>query len=330
MNGRYVSQKPSSARNRAPWARRTRSTRSKSTSTDVATCALVAFERHHVLGGAPADVVERDPLVAGEHRAAARRRGRGRCGSRRGGARPGAPARPSASTSRRVMRPSSPVPVIVAGSSPRSAIMRRTSGDVTRPAGAGAGAGAEPAGRRGSGGGAGAGGAGAAGGRGGGGRRGGRRRGRGAARASGAGAGSGGLGRGRGGAAGAAPASPTHREARADLDGVALGHDDLGQHARRPATGPRSRPCRSTPRTAARRRATWSPTCLSHLVIVPSVTVSPSWGIVMSTCCVLLDQPCSDRPVSASADSPNSSLSVGCGWISAPRSSAVASQFTAR
>ena len=29
--------------------------------------------------------------------------------------------------------------------------------------------------------------------------------------------------------------------------------------------------------------ATWSPTCLSHRVMVPSVTVSPSWGIVTST-----------------------------------------------
>src|SRR5690606_30110964 len=28
--------------------------------------------------------------------------------------------------------------------------------------------------------------------------------------------------------------------------------------------------------------ATCSPTCLNHLVIVPSVTVSPSWGIWMS------------------------------------------------
>jgi hypothetical protein len=28
---------------------------------------------------------------------------------------------------------------------------------------------------------------------------------------------------------------------------------------------------------------TASPTCLIHRVIVPSVTVSPSWGIVMST-----------------------------------------------
>lgn len=40
--------------------------------------------------------------------------------------------------------------------------------------------------------------------------------------------------------------------------------------------------------------------------------------------------PCSERPVSAIADSPKSSPNVGCGWISAPRSAAVASQFTAR
>ena len=41
-------------------------------------------------------------------------------------------------------------------------------------------------------------------------------------------------------------------------------------------------------------------------------------------------QPCSVRPVRASTLSPNSSPSVGCGWMSVARSSTVASQFTAR
>src|SRR5579884_3453915 len=33
--------------------------------------------------------------------------------------------------------------------------------------------------------------------------------------------------------------------------------------------------------------ATWSPTCFSHRVTVPSVTVSPSCGMVMSTAALL-------------------------------------------
>ena len=45
-----------------------------------------------------------------------------------------------------------------------------------------------------------------------------------------------------------------HREARADRHGLALRHDDLGDVARPAARAPRSRPCRSTPRTTARRR----------------------------------------------------------------------------
>ena len=37
--------------------------------------------------------------------------------------------------------------------------------------------------------------------------------------------------------------------------------------------------------------ATASPTALNHFVIVPSVTVSPSWGIVMSAIVRLLSAP---------------------------------------
>ncbi len=85
---------------------------------------------------------------------------------------------------------------------------------------------------------------------------------------------------------------------------------------------------------------TCSPTCLSHRVIVPSVTVSPSWGMVTSTRIssfgvaafgvdVGTDQ-WSGRPVSESADSPNSSLNVGWGCTSAAMSAAFASQLTER
>ena len=86
-----------------------------------------------------------------------------------------------------------------------------------------------------------------------------------------------------GGAAAAAGAvGGDHGQPGPDIDRVALGHQDLGHVRRRPARGPRSRPCRSRPRTARRPRRPGRPTCFSHRVMVPSVTVSPSWGIVMS------------------------------------------------
>src|SRR4029079_18616267 len=44
MKGRNVSEKPSRSRHSSRWAARTRATRSKSTSTDVYTCALVDFD----------------------------------------------------------------------------------------------------------------------------------------------------------------------------------------------------------------------------------------------------------------------------------------------
>ena len=70
--------------------------------------------------------------------------------------------------------------------------------------------------------------------------------------------------------------------------------------------------------------ATASPICLNHRVMVPSVTVSPNWGIctsaieLSSSAVVGRDgggQRWSPRPVSASTDSPNSSDIVGCGWM---------------
>ena len=230
--------------------------------------------------------------AAGRRSRAARGRGRrGGSRGRRGGA--AAPAvRPSAaaSTSSRVMRPPTPVPVIVAGSRPCSAMRRRTTGDSSgcrrrrarRGPGCGAGAGGRapagaapgrapaPAARSA---------AGSLGGRGLGGRAPRRpaapRRAASAAGASAAGA-----------AAGGRVAVADHGQHGADVDGVALGHQDLGERSRRPARAPRSRPCRWTPRTAARPRRPVSPTSLNHLVIVPSVTVSPSWGIVMSAMCL--------------------------------------------
>ena len=81
--------------------------------------------------------------------------------------------------------------------------------------------------------------------------------------------------------------------------------------------------------------STGSPTCLNQRMIVPSVTVSPNWGMVTSTADPASDpvaanltggyrtstagssrpapavQPCRDRPVSDSTLSPNSSLRVG-------------------
>ena len=268
---------------RAP--RRARS-RSKSTRTDVYTCALVAFDRtmcsavrRRMLSNgttsSPAPRATRCRRGAvPARRAGAGGGGRRRARARRRGRRT-ARAAAASSTSLRVMRPPSPVPRICAGSRPCSAIMRRTSGDVTshrrrrstaRPrAPAPARARAAGAGGRS--------GRGCRGGR----RRRGRRRGR-RARRRGAGAGA------AAGAAAGAPA-PSEITARrdADVDRVALGHEDLGDDAGLRARAPRSRPCRSRPRTAARRPSTVSPTCLNQRVIVPSVTVSPSCGIVTST-----------------------------------------------
>ncbi len=102
--------------------------------------------------------------------------------------------------------------------------------------------------------------------------------------------------------------------------------------------------------------ATGSPTCLNHLVMVPSVTVSPSWGMVTSAISASLscrsnrsfvsigrspsavalartacaDQPWRLRPVRLNTVSPNSSDRVGWGWMNRETSSTVASQFTAR
>jgi len=79
--------------------------------------------------------------------------------------------------------------------------------------------------------------------------------------------------------------------------------------------------------------ATASPTALNHLVIVPSVTVSPSCGIVMSAMCLgafLAGYPWSGRPVRLIIASPSTSVIVGWGWIREAMSSTVASQLTAR
>ena len=77
--------------------------------------------------------------------------------------------------------------------------------------------------------------------------------------------------------------------------------------------------------------ATESPTSLNHFVIVPSVTVSPSWGIVMSAICgSSCGYPCRARPVRLSIASPSTSAIVGWGWIRYAMSSTVASQLTAR
>ena len=77
--------------------------------------------------------------------------------------------------------------------------------------------------------------------------------------------------------------------------------------------------------------ATVSPTALNHLVIVPSVTVSPSWGIVMSAMPACAPgYPCRGRPVRLIMASPSTSVIVGWGWMREAMSSTVASQLTAR
>ena len=85
--------------------------------------------------------------------------------------------------------------------------------------------------------------------------------------------------------------------------------------------------------------ATVSPTCLSQLVISPSVTVSPSLGIVTTHSSFdmqrlpgvwSLPQPCSERPEKVIMVSPIASDRLGWAWISRPTSLGSASQLTAR
>uniref|UniRef100_A0A6J7PR77 Unannotated protein n=1 Tax=freshwater metagenome TaxID=449393 RepID=A0A6J7PR77_9ZZZZ len=84
--------------------------------------------------------------------------------------------------------------------------------------------------------------------------------------------------------------------------------------------------------------ATESPIFLNHRRMVPSVTVSPSCGSVMSAIwsCSLsrysgaVAQPLKERPVRDRTVSPNSSDKLGCGWTNSATSATVASQFTAR
>ena len=231
-----------------------------------------------------ADVVERldrsSPGTGahrGDRRAAPARAGAAAAAGAAGPGRRGCgglPAPPGTSTtfstSSRVIRPPTPVPVMVDGSSPFSSTRRRTSGDSS----------VRPRRRRGSGGSGrlgagGAAGAGAAGGgrcrlRGAGGRS--RRGGLGRGCRSGA-APRPGLRRGRGSRVGAprpglrlaglrrrrgrlagTVAVRHHGEHGSHVDRLALGHPDLAEHADCRWPGPRCRPCRWTPRRAARPR----------------------------------------------------------------------------
>ena len=202
------------------------------------------------------------------------------------------------------------------------------------------------------------------------GRRGRRRRqapGRGPARersAAGAGAGSG-SGAGSAGAsaagAGADPASPTTAitvpTSTVSPSGtrISVSTPDTGE-----GTSESTLSVETSKRTSS--SAMVSPTCLNHLVMVPSVTDSPSWGSWISAMgrgssgcggrrsngrapvvAPLWDwgvggrsragspaQPCRERPVSASTLSPKSSERVGWGWMNWATSSALASQLTAR
>ncbi len=96
---------------------------------------------------------------------------------------------------------------------------------------------------------------------------------------------------------------------------------------------------------------TYSPSALSHRVTVPSVTLSPSWGIVTETAMalrgsfgwcgagavlglagygvILSGQPCacSGLPARAMCASPIASERVGWAWMSEATSSACASQL---
>ena len=91
--------------------------------------------------------------------------------------------------------------------------------------------------------------------------------------------------------------------------------------------------------------STLSPTCLNQLVSSPSVTVSPSLGIVTNHSSFDMQrlpfpleipfplevrQPCSERPEKVIMVSPIASERLGWAWISRPTSLGNASQLTAR
>src|SRR5581483_8715015 len=170
-----------------------------------------------------------------------------------GGGLPARRASITASTSLRVMRPPAPVPLIWEGSRPCSASSRRTTGDSTLPLSPAV-AGAGPAGRvvvAGWGGGA-------AGGRGG-----------------AAGCGVGGATAGGGGGVAAAGGGAGCGGAAGGAISVAGAASDTGD-----GTSESTLSVETSKSTSS--SATASPTCLNHFVMVPSVTVSPSWGIVTS------------------------------------------------
>src|SRR5687768_11123887 len=183
----------------------------------------------------------------------------------------------TASTSARVIRPPAPVPVIVDASSPFSAISRRTTGESSRvsplelagcgcsAAGAGAGAGEGGADRSPSL----AAGAGAAAGAG---------SGCGSGAGDGAGAGS---AAGAGAGAGAAPESPM-RARTVPTSTVSPSGTRISFNT--PATGEGTSESTLSVETSNSTSSSLmlSPTFLNQRVMVPSVTVSPSWGIVMS------------------------------------------------
>ncbi len=254
------------------------------------------------------------------------------------------------STSSRVIRPPGPVPTRSSGFSPCSATRRRTTGESRRvsparaaastagaaAAGAGAGAGAAGAGAVGAGAGSGAG-IGAAG----------------AGSGSGVGIGAAGAGSGAGAGAGsaaaagagAAPASPT-TAMTAPTGTVSPSCTRISVSV--PATGEGTSVSTLSVDTSnsGSSAATASPIFLNQRVIVPSVTVSPSWGRVTSAIVVVpsgvrrvyerawergrTDQALRLRPVSDSTVSPNSSVRLGCGWMNSATSATVASQLTAR
>ncbi len=288
-----MSEKPSSAFHAAWFVRRARSTRSKSTRTDVYTCALVAFDRtmcsavrRRMLsnGTISSPDARTTGTAAGAGAGAGVGAGSGAsagvAGTDVGGETTGADTfvawpRPAATTSLRVMRPPSPVPRTCAGSSPCSAIMRRTSGDVTGPPVSGApddgtfGAdGVLPAGATGAQAGAGF-----------------------ASATFGSGAGAAAVGCGAGGgdgAANAADAAAAFPESeitasRAPTSTVSPSATRISETTPAVGAGTSESTLSVDTSNSGSSAATGSPTCLNQRVIVPSVTVSPSCGIVTST-----------------------------------------------
>ena len=337
-NGRYVRLKPSWSFHADLWARRTRSTPSKSTSMAVSTWGEVCWERTmcspvrlRMLFRGSMEV----PSAVAFTRIGARGAGAAAAAGAGGAGAGVVPALDSAAarTSLRVMRPPGPVPVRAAGSRSCLWMRRRTSGESTRPPPTSAGPTCGGGRRRPA--------TGAAGDSGAAGRRGlagwsrncgcrglGRRFGGARPERWLAGAGS-----GSAGTAAGAPAPSPRTANRVPTSTVSPSATMISWSTPDAGEGTSESTLSVDTSKSGSSTSTRSPTALNHWVIVPSVTVSPNWGISTSAMCPLSSS--TRLAVQSSTREGQDRLPEvlrqrRVGWMNGATSSTVASQFTAR